>query len=209
MNTYNTKQEQLTALSAPFSIEDIRQREQGGQTLNYFESATIMKRLLEVMGTDYSIECGRILDYKVDGKPKRVDMEVTVTLGWVDGTASKLTGWGSADIQYSTSKPDNIVSDFMKSAYTDGIKVALSKIGVGSELYDSSYRKNLVAEKEASDKAQREAALFTCQECKGKIEAGKVGNKDLTAQEVVAQTRAKFKKRLCIACAKAAAGEAK
>ena len=201
MTTYNTKQEQLNALRAPFSLEDIRQREEGGTVLNYYESSTIMRRLFSVMGGDYSLESGRIERYEVDGKPRRVDMEVIVTLNWADGSTSRLTGWGSSDIQYSRKDDWRIVSDFFKAALTDGTKVALSKIGVGAELYDSNYRKNLAAEKEAADKAQREAALYTCQQCQGRIEAGKIGNKDVTAQEVVQHTRAKFKKRLCLACA--------
>jgi len=205
MNTYQNKQDQLAALSAPFKPEDVRQREQGGQMLSYFESSTIMKRLLEVMGTGYSIECGRVRDYAPDGKLRRVDMEVIVTLRWVDGTESKLTGWGSSDVQYSKKDPDSIVSDFMKAALTDGIKVALSKIGVGAELYDSQYRKKLEADRAKAEQEAREKAMFTCQGCHGEIKAGNIGNRAVTREEVVQQTRLKFKKRLCLDCAKNAA----
>jgi hypothetical protein len=205
MNTYQNKHDQLAALSAPFKPEDVRQREQGGQMLNYYESSTIMKRLLDVMGTGYSIESGRVRDHAPDGKLRRVDMEVIVTLQWVDGTMSKLTGWGSSDVQYSKKDPENIVSDFMKSALTDGIKVALSKIGVGSELYDSNYRKKLETDKAKAEQEAREKAMFTCQGCQGEITGGIVGGKTLSREELVQQTRIKFKKRLCIECAKAAA----
>lgn len=208
MTTYKDKQQQLEALSAPFAIGDIRQREEGGQVLNYFESSTIMKRLLEVMGTGYSIDAGRIEHYSPEGKLRRVDMEVIVTLTWVDQSESRVTGWGSSDIQYSKNDPTRIVSDYMKSAYTDGIKVALSKIGVGAALYDTEYRKTLVADKAQAEQEAREKAMFTCQGCQGKIEAGVVGGKQASAEDVVKQTRLKFKKRLCIDCAKAEAAKA-
>ncbi len=198
---FQTKQEQLQALRSPFHVDEIRQREQGGQVLHYYESSTIMKRLLDVMGTGYSIECGRIERYGVESKPKRVDMEVIVTLVWIDGSISNLTGWGSSDIQYSRSRMDDIVSDFMKAAHTDGIKVAMSKIGVGSELYDSQYRANITGKKAEADKVAQETKLLTCQGCNGKIEGGKVGGKELTSLEVVKYTRPKFKKRLCLHCA--------
>lgn len=205
MTTFNTAAEQLEALRAPFPVEEIRQREQGGQTLNYFESSTIMKRLVDVMGCGYSISTGRIERYEVDHKPRRVDMEVVVSLTWIDNTTSTLTGWGSADIQYSKSDDWRIVSDFMKVANTDGTKVALSKIGVGSDLYDSTYRTKLVADKAESEKVAREKAMFTCQDCQGQIVAGVIGTKTVTPVEVVTHTRLKFKKRLCLTCAKSQA----
>jgi len=198
---FTSNDDQLEALRAPFPIEEIKEREEAGKTLYYYEASTIMKRLVEVMGTGFSIDSGRIERYEFENKLRRVDLEVTVTLRWQDGTESRLTGWGSSDVQYSTRDTWRIVSDFMKSSLTDGIKVALSKIGVGSELYDTTYRKTLGDQKGAAAAAAREKAMFTCQECQGEIKAGKVGGKDLTQQEVAVATRTKFKKRLCIPCA--------
>ena len=203
--SYQTKQEQLQALCLPFPVEEVRTREEGGTTLHYYESSTIMKRLNEVMGGAISIESGRIEQYVADGKPRRIDMEVIVSLNWIDGTTSRLTGWGSSDIQYSKKDEWRIVSDYMKVAHTDGIKVALSKIGVGAELYDSTYRAAMVAKKEQVDKNARENAMFTCQECQGVITDGLIGKNFETREGVVQRTRAKFKKRLCIPCAMTAA----
>ena len=200
MSKYTTAQEQLDALSAPFPIEEIRQREQGGQVLNYFESSTIMKRLLEVMGTNYSISTGRIERYVVDNQPRRVDMEVIVRLIWVDGTETSITGWGSADIQYSKTDNWRIVSDFMKVANTDGIKICLSKLGVGAALYDSNYRKDMVEKKESEAKDARNKAMFTCADCGGEIVSGQVGKRTFTPEDVVKETRIKYKKRICLNC---------
>ena len=206
---FATPTEQLQALRRPFPVEEVKTREESGKTLQYYEGATIMRRLTDVMGTGYSIKTGRIERYDVEGKPRRIDMEVTVALTWLDGTVSSLTGWGSADIQYSKSDTWRIVSDFMKSAHTDGIKVALSKIGLGAELYDSTYRASLDAQMQQAEEAARQKAMFTCHHCQGEITGGMVGDKDLTAQDVVNATRKKFKKRLCIHCATAEAKAAK
>lgn len=201
---YQTKQDQLEALIRPFPRSEVKTRDEGGSTLSYYEASTIMKRLVDVMGSGFSIESGRIERYAVEGKPRRLDMEVIVTLTWVDGSQSRLTGWGSADIQYSKKDEWRIVSDFMKAALTDGTKVGLSKVGLGSELYDSTYRASLAAAKEQDDQAARQKALTTCQECGGEIAGGKVGGRDRTAQEIVTATRKQFKKRLCLECAHSA-----
>jgi len=201
---YNTKQEQLQALCRPFPVEEVKSRDEGGKSLSYYEGATIMKRLTDVMGCGYSIATGRVERYLVDDKPRRIDMEVIVSLRWVDGSESRLTGWGSSDIQYSKKDEWRIVSDFMKTSATDGIKVALSKIGVGAELYDSAYRASLGAVKEEQEAASREKAVYTCMECQGEIIGGMIGGKDITREEVVSRTRSKFKRRYCIPCAIAA-----
>lgn len=206
---YETKQDQLQALCRPFPVEEVKTRDEGGFTLNYYEAATIMKRLLDVLGCGYSIENGRIERYEHDGKLRRVDMEVIVTLTWVDGSISRLTGWGTSDIQYSRNDEWRIVSDYMKTAATDGIKVALTKIGVGAELYDSSYRASLTEKKEQLEAEARAKALYTCQECQGEITDGVVGNVHCTKDEVVQRTRKKFRKRLCLPCARKASQAAK
>ena len=200
---FSTKQEQYDAIRATFPLSDVKTREQGGQQLSYYSVDTIRERLNAVFEGCYEFRIKQVLTTE-----KTVDMSGELTLHWVDGTSTVVEEWGSSDILFSL-KTGNRVNDPFKGAASDCLKRCLVFLGCARELYNEDYRKTLGAQKEASDKATREKAMFTCQDCSGEILAGKVGGKDLTQQEVAVATRSKFKKRLCIPCASklAKAGE--
>lgn len=196
---YNTDKEQLEALRVPFPITEVRTREQGGATLNYYEAYTVQQRLLDVLGTGLSIRTGQVI-----ATDSNVNIETILDIEWVSGRRSTVSGWGSADILMS--KSGKIANDPYKTAATDSIKVAASKLGVAGELYDSKYREGLKPRLAALEAAEAERAFLTCQECSGEIQAGDVRKTDgstltLTAKEVATSTRKKFGRRLCIGCA--------
>lgn len=144
-NTFSTAAEQLAALRAPFDPSLILTREQGGTELSYYPAHTIQNRLLDVLGAGLSITTER-----TEITEDRVDLSVRLTILWVDGSVSRIDGWGSADILRSKSGSNKVVNDPMKAAYTDALKVAASKLGVGLELYDKEYIKSL--DNDATDK---------------------------------------------------------
>ena len=134
--TYLTDAEQLAALRVPFSITEVRTREQGGSTLNYYEAFTVQQRLLDVLGTGLSVRTVQVIVAN-----SIVNTEVVLDIEWASGRKTTTSGWGSSDIL--TGKNGKIVNDPYKTAATDGIKVAASKLGVAGELYDSKYREAL------------------------------------------------------------------
>jgi hypothetical protein len=201
---YEDDADQLAALRAPFPITEIRTREQSGATLHYYEGHTISQRLLDVLGTGFNVTTVQHITAN-----DRVEMEVVIEVEWMSGKRCRVSGWGSADIL--TGKSGKVVNDPYKTAYTDGLKVAASKLGCGNELYDSKYREGLAAIMEAERKAEAEKAFLTCQGCKKAITEGEVKTPDgktvtLTATQVATNTRQKFGERLCLPCARAKAG---
>lgn len=193
---------QLEALRVPFPAGEVRQRDQGGTTLHYYEAFTIQQRLLDVLGTGLSIKTGQVI-----ATDSNVNIETILTIEWASGRTSTVSGWGSADILRG--KNDKIVNDPYKTAATDSIKVAASKLGVAAELYDSKYREGLASRLKLVEQEESERAFLTCQGCGGEIKDGTTTKADgtimeLTAKRVATSTRQKFGKRLCIACAEKA-----
>lgn len=206
-NPYKTDAAQLDALRVPFPVSEVRTREQGGTTLNYYEAYTIQQRLLDVLGTGLSIKTGQVI-----ATDSNVNVETILEIEWVSGRRTVTSGWGSADILRG--KNDKIVNDPYKTAATDSIKVAASKLGVAAELYDSKYREGLEAQLKVLEEQETERLLLTCQVCNGEIKAGTKKKSDgtvleLAAKKVALSTRQRFGKRCCIECAEKLSAEAK
>lgn len=143
--TYTTAAEQLTALREKFDPTLIKTREQAGQTMSYFPSHVIHNRLLDVLGTGLSMTSEHVITTE-----DRIDMQVRLSITWVDGTLSRVDGWGSADIMRSKAT-QKITSDSYKVAYTDALKICASKLGCALELYDKDYLKSLEGGGSSSD----------------------------------------------------------
>lgn len=187
---HSSDAEQLAALRLPFPISDVKEREQAGQTLSYYEHNTVQNRLLDVFGTGMSLTTAQ---YTEDTENKILHLEVLLEVQWVSGLVSKVSGWGSAAIRKN--------GEPYKSAFSDAVKVAASKLGCGLELYDEDYRKELCARMEALRAAEAERLLLTCQDKGCIIEGCVFGDKELSAKDVALSTRKTFGKRLCVACA--------
>jgi len=196
---YHTDTEQVAALRVPFPVSEVKTRTQGGAELSYYEGYTIQQRLLDVLGTGLSIKTGQVI-----ATESNVNVETLLVIEWASGRKTSTSGWGSADILLG--KSGKMVNDPYKSAATDSIKVAASKLGVAAELYDSKYREGLAVRlKELEDQAA-EKAFLTCQGCDGEIKGGIRKKADgtefeLTAKQVASGTRQKFGKRYCKDCA--------
>ena len=196
---YLTDVDQLAALVVPFPITEIKTRDQGGTNLKYYEAHTIQQRLLDVLGTGLSIKTGQVI-----ATESNVNMETILEVAWASGKLTITSGWGSADILIG--KTGKIVNDPYKTAATDSIKVAASKLGVAQELYDSKYREGLAVRLKELEDQEAEKALLTCQGCQGEITGGSFVKADgsvltLTAKEVAISTRKKFTRRFCMVCA--------
>lgn len=192
---FTTDTEQLEALRVPFPVSEVKTREQGGATLYYYEGCTIQRRLLDVIGSGLNIRTGHVI--ALEGN---VNVETVLEIEWISGRRTTISAWGSSDILMG--KNGKLANDPYKSAATDGIKVAASKLGVAAELYDSKYRDGLAARL----RAHEERAFLTCSDCGGEIayfEKRTPEGKEfkLAAKEVANSTQKKFGRRLCGTCA--------
>lgn len=195
---YTSDAEQLEALRIPFPISEVKKREQGGMELNYYEGYTIQQRLLDVLGTGLSIETAQVIP-----TDSNINVETILKIEWVSGKKTTTSGWGSADILLG--KSGKVVNSPYKTAATDSIKVAASKLGVAAELYDSKYRSELEARIKEFEEDETRKALLVCQCCCGQIEGGVRTNSEgnsieMTADQVAKSTRKRFGKRLCLKC---------
>ena len=198
MKTFNpaffkSDTEQLAALRVPFPIIEVRTREQGSATLHYFEAYVIQQRLLDVLGTGLSIRTVQVI-----ANDANIIIETVLEIEWASGKKTVTSGCGSADILRG--KNGKVANDPYKSAATDSIKVAASKLGVAGELYDSKYHEGLTARIALLEKEEGEKSFLTCQECNGTINGGTIKKKDgspldMTAKDVAKSTRKKFGRR--------------
>lgn len=111
-------------LEREFEPNLIKKRKgRGGLVLDYLETATVIRRLNEAFGSDWSF---KILEHGVDSEAKAV---------WVLGelTAFGLTKqqFGAKDIYEKSTLGDNL-----KSAASDCLKKCATLFGVGLHLYE-------------------------------------------------------------------------
>lgn len=213
MKEYTTDQEQLEALAAPFPPECHKQREESGKTFTYLEHTVVAERLREVLGTGLTIRTGQVIHNPTitvnDQIYGYVDMEVIIEATFVSGRKMTVSGWGESDIlatkpldedALERGKKRGRANQPWKSAFSDGLKVAATRLGVGAYLYD---KEGMEKEMEKQKEAERERARLTCQECEGLITAGVLDgiNYD-TPDGFMDAARKKYRRRLCPACAK-------
>jgi hypothetical protein len=192
---FRTDAEQLAALRVPFSALEVKTRDQGGMEFTYYEHHTVQNRILDVFGSGVSLTTGSTM---IDPASNFVHVEVLLEVEWVSGKKSKISGWGAAAVMKT--------GDHFKAAYSDAVKVAMSKLGCGLELYDPKYREALAVRLKEIQDQEAERAFLCCQGCSGEIKGGTRPkpdgtNMDLTAKQVATSTRQRFGKRLCMECA--------
>ena len=145
----------LEILTRPFPREAIKTRKGGGgMLLSYVEGHTVIHRLNEATGNNWSLS---ILDISERGIAGKALVTVRVAL--------TLPGMGSREALGVQLVSDNGGEDLVKGAVTDALKKAATMFGVGLELYgphyegappapiiDESERARLQAVREARDR---------------------------------------------------------
>jgi hypothetical protein len=113
-------QNQLRALSRPFSDVRTRPGRNGGQ-ISYVEAHAVVQRLNEALGGDWSF---RVLEHEI------LDGEVIVLAELRMGDLVK-QAFGGSDITKTRDGKLVSLADDMKSAATDALKKAATLLGVG------------------------------------------------------------------------------
>lgn len=132
--------ELLTKLSEPFPIEDVKQRSQGGRKLDYISIDATIRRLNDVLGTDWSFSI------------RRSDLSVLPSGGYlavVEGEIAALdkTAAGvGADVAPDADKA-------IKTALAEALKKAGHQFGIGLYLWDEAERE--IVAKQRSDNDSR------------------------------------------------------
>lgn len=212
VRSFQTDEEQLAALAAPFPPECHKQREEGGKIFTYLEHTVVAERLREVLGTGFNVRTGRVIHNPGIGLNDPtygyVDMEVIIDATFVSGRTMTVSGWGESDVvatkqldedKLAQGKKRGRANQPFKSAFSDGLKVAATRLGVGAYLYDKDgIEKELKEQKEK----KRERARLTCQECEGEITGGTLdGITHATGDAFMEAARKKYRRRLCPTCA--------
>lgn len=206
--------DQMEALRAEFRPEDIQIREERGTELLFLEWATVQNRLLDVLGAGgFDLDVGRVFQSNT-----RIDLECILTIRYIDGKSQRVMGFGSSDIRFLRKEEESPleerrwITDSFKSAWSDGMKVAASKLGVGLYLYESAGRERLSHRVQATQKAQEmsaelekqkqlQIALTTCRECGGQVASGSFHGKYYSDPIALGKaTLAKYRKRICLSC---------
>jgi hypothetical protein len=180
-----TDAEQIAALAAAFPVSVVKSRSQGGKEFTYLEHTTVVDRLREVLGTGLSIQTGQVIHHPALGLDSSilgyVDMEVVITATFTSGKVVTVSGWGEADVlstrplsaeAMEEGKKRGRANQPFKSAFSDGVKVAATRLGVGAYLYSEEGRAEVAAEAKKTEEDKRGKALLTCQECSNPIQGG-------------------------------------
>ena len=135
--------ELLAKLSEPFKVEEVKQRNQGGRTLDYISIDATIRRFNEVLGTDWAtvgVDTSVILLPHPDnkGNPQYL-ATVSLTLKALEKEA---LGVG-ADV---ATDPDKAV----KTALAEALKKAGHQFGVGLYLWEEEARDRLVMQRKAA-----------------------------------------------------------
>lgn len=208
---YKTEEEQLEALAAKFPPECHKQRKESGKTFTYLEHTVVAERLREVLGAGLVIRTGKVIHNPAisitESVMGYVDMEVIIEATFVSGRTMIVSGWGESDVlstkplseeSLEEGKKRQRANQPFKTAFSDGLKVAATRLGVGAYLYDKD---GMEKELEEEKKKAQERAKFTCQECSGEITPGELdGVNHPTAEAFMNAARVKYRRRLCKAC---------
>lgn len=123
--------EQLSALQRPFSPEEIRQREGSfGKTLDYLETHTVIQRLNEALGGDWSFH---VVEHMV-----REDISEVIVVGKLIADEIVKMQIGSAALKRNRQSGELVcLGDDLKAAASDALKKCATLLGVGLQLYRS------------------------------------------------------------------------
>jgi len=211
---FTTDAEQLAALAAPFPPDCHKQRDEAGKTFTYLEHTSVAQRLRDVLGTGLNITTGQVIhrpDISLnDPVYGYVDLEVVIEATFVSGQKMMVAGWGEADVvatkqltpeQVEQGKKRGRAGSPFKSAFSDGLKVAATRLGVGAYLYSEEGREGIEQAQKAQKEADQQRALLTCQECSNPIQAGEFNGVIYgDPVEFVNAVRKVHRRRLCLTC---------
>lgn len=134
--------ELLKKLSENFPVEDVKQRRQGGVMLDYISIDATIRRLNDVLGTDWSFS----ISYS--------DVRVLPSGGYlavVQGTIEAL-GKSAAGVGADTANdPDKAI----KTALAEALKKAGHQFGIGLYLWDESERAEVARQRKVVTKAAK------------------------------------------------------
>jgi hypothetical protein len=121
----------FAALAQPFPAADVGFKPQAvkdnrGKPVAYIDARAVMDRLDEVVGGENWQDCYEVVR---DAQGKLLGVQCTLSVR-VPGTAEWIT---KADVGSPSAQPDP--SDQLKAAYSDALKRAAVKFGVGRYLY--------------------------------------------------------------------------
>lgn len=117
-------------LNQPFLAEQVKQRQGNfGQTLDYLEGHTVIQRLNEAFGGDWSFE---ILEHQI-----REDANEVIVLGKLTAETVVKSQFGSSRLTRHKESGEMVsLADDLKAAATDSLKKCATLLGVGLYLYD-------------------------------------------------------------------------
>lgn len=132
-------------LTRPFPKEAIKQRKgNGGIYLNYVETHTVIRRLIEATGNNFNFKV-----LSIDQTPELVMATVELEIG-----GSKRQHVGTARV---AGNPD----DCVKSAISDSLKKASTLFGISLELYGTDYEAERVQTAPPARPAQTQPQVRT------------------------------------------------
>jgi hypothetical protein len=115
-------------LEAPFSPDQLRQRQGNFGVLDYVEGHTVIQRLNDALDSAWSFE---ILEHHILHEQNEV-----LVLGRLSTTGVIKCQFGSSSITKAKQTGENVsLADDLKAAATDSLKKCASMLGVGLHLY--------------------------------------------------------------------------
>jgi len=115
-----------TLLEKPFSPDQIKQRSQGGDVLEYVEGSAVIQRLNDAFDAEWSFE---IVEHRI------LEDEVLV-FGRLTAAGVSKSQFGKSKVtRAKESKKEISLGDDLKAAATDCIKKCATLFGVGLHLY--------------------------------------------------------------------------
>lgn len=123
----NALEQKLAKLSEPFPIDDVKQRRQGGRMLDYISIDATIRRLNDVLGTDWSFDI-RNSDVQL--------LDNGSYLATVSGTIAALGKTASGVGADIAPDPDKAI----KTALAEALKKAGHQFGIGLYLWDEGER---------------------------------------------------------------------
>lgn len=144
--------EKLAALSAKFDVADVKQRRQGGVTLDYISIDATIGRLNDVLGLGWSFEIDTTQLLPLEGGKYLALVQGKIIIPPTEDNPAKVASGVGSDI---AGDPDKAI----KTALAEALKKAGHQLGIGLYLWDESEREVIAQERAAgARKVTRKAA---------------------------------------------------
>ena len=149
--------EKLAALSERFPVEDVKQRRQGGATLDYISIDATIRRLNDVLDLGWSFEIDTTQLLPLEGGKYLALVQGKIIIPPTDDTPAKVCSGVGSDI---AGDPDKAI----KTALAEALKKAGHQLGIGLYLWEESEREVIAQERaktarKVTRKPQEKAAV--------------------------------------------------